>query len=209
MNFDVESLQQQIPYYLATEDRQALVDELKAISRGGTADYFLSPYMDAFKADMLQGDGWRAFQLFKFETGERLSVQGVVISNSCDVDPENRRDMPARVIFAPLVKLSAYETALRASGIGHSKVDEKLAAIRAQKTSNMFFLPSGGPLAEDHVIRLDDAHSMPVAAHIAASHREKLFTLSNTGFYMLILKLSVHFCRLQENVNRKNAAVPT
>jgi hypothetical protein len=70
----------------------------------------------------------------------------------------------------------------------------------------MFFLPAGGPMAEDHVIRLDDAHSMPVAAHIAAEHREKLFTLSNTGFYMLVLKLSVHFCRLHEKVNRKNAA---
>lgn len=206
MNFDVESLQQQIPYYLTAEDRQALVDELKAISRGGTADYFLSPYQDAFKADMLQGDGWRAFQLFMFDTGARRSVQGVVISNSCDVDPENLRDVPARVIFAPLVKLSAYEAALRASGIEQVRVDEKLAAIRAQKTSNMFFLPAGGHMADDHVIRLDDAHSMPVAAHIAAENREKLFTLSNAGFYMLVLKLSVHFCRLHEKVNRKNLA---
>lgn len=164
-------------------------------------------YLDAFKADMLQGDGWRAFQLFMFETGARRSVQGVVISNFCDVDPGNHRDVPARVIFAPLVKLSAYEAALRGSGIEQAKVDEKLAAIRAQKTSNMFFLPAGGPTVEDHVIRLDDAHSMPVAAHnIAAEHREKLFTLSNTGFYMLVLKLSVHFCRLHEKVNRKNDA---
>ena len=50
---------------------------------------------------------------------------------------------------------------------------------------------------------------MPVAAHVDASDREKLFTLSNTGFYMLVLELSVHFCRLQEKVNRKNAATPT
>lgn len=204
MNFDAESLQQQIPYYLTAEDRQVLVDQLKAISRGGTADYFLDPYRDNFKADMLQGDGWRGFQLFKFDTGERRSVQGLVLSNSCDVDPENPRDVPARLIFAPLVKLAAYETLLRARGIDEQKVDAKLASIRAQKTTNMFFLPRGGPLAEDHVVRLDDAHSMPVAAHVKAKDREKLFTLSNTGFYMLVLKLSVHFCRLHEKVNRKN-----
>ncbi|MFV0513486.1 MAG: hypothetical protein ACK5MY_07625 [Jhaorihella sp.] len=204
MNFDAESLQQQIPYYLTAEDRQVLVDQLKAISRGGTADYFLDPYRDNFKADMLQGDGWRGFQLFKFDTGERRSVQGLVLSNSCDVDPENPRDVPARLIFAPLVKLAAYEALLRASGIDEQKVDVKLASIRAQKTTNMFFLPRGGPLAEDHVVRLDDAHSMPVAAHVEATDREKLFTLSNTGFYMLVLKLSVHFCRLHEKVNRKN-----
>ncbi len=43
-----------------------------------------------------------------------------------------------------------------------------------------------------------------IAAHIAAEDREQLFTLSNTGFYMLVLKLSVYFCRLHEKVNRKN-----
>ncbi len=209
MNLDLESLQQQIPYYLTAGDRQVLVDALKAISNGGTADYFLSQYRDSFRADILQGDGWRGFQLFKFETGERRSIQGLVMSNTCDVEPGNARDIPARVTFAPLVRLAAYELALRASGIAVKKVDEKLASIRAQKTTNMFFLPRGGPLMEDHVARLDDVHSMPVAAHVGAQGREKLFTLSNTGFYMLVLKLSVHFCRLQEKVNRKNAADAT
>ena len=202
MNLDVESLQQQIPYYLTSRDRQALVNELKAISQGGTADYFLGRTRDAFKSDMLQGDGWRGFQLFMFDTGDRRSVQGLVLSNSCDVDPNNRRDLPARVIFAPLVKLATYEALLGKRNIKQRKIGEKLAAIRAQKTSNLFFLPSGGPLVDDHIVRLDDAHSMPVAAHSTAMDREKLFTLSNTGFYMLVLKLSIHFCRLQEKVNR-------
>ena len=206
MNFDAESLKQQIPYYLTAEDRKILVDELRTISKGGTADYFLSPFRDAFEADMLQGDGWRGFQLFNFETGKRRSVQGLVVSNSCDVDPSNARDMPARVIFAPLVKFADFERVLRESSIKVQQVNEKLDSIKAQKTTNMFFLPSGGPLAEDHVVRLDDAHSMPMAAHVGVPDREKLFTLSNTGFYMLILKLSVHFCRLHEKVNRKNLA---
>lgn len=205
MQFDPESLQQQIPYYLTAEDRQVLVHELRTISKGGAADYFLSPFRDCFKADMLQGDGWRGFQLFNFDTGERRSVQGLVMSNSCDVDPVNPRDVPARVIFAPLFKLADYEELLRASGIDKRKVDEKIASIRAQKTTNLFFLPAGGPLAEDNVVRLDHTHSMPVTAHVGAPDREKVFTLNNTGFYMLVFKLSVHFCRLHEKVNRKNA----
>lgn len=202
MNLDIESLQRQIPYYLTSEDRQILINELNAISRGETADYFLSQTRDAFKNDMLQGDGWRGFQLFMFDTGKRRSVQGLVISNSCDVDPNNRRDLPKRVIFAPLVKLATYEALLGKRNIKQRKIDEKLAAIRAQKTSSLFFLPSGGPLTDDHIVRLDEAHSMPVAAHSAAMDREKLFTLNNTGFYMLVLKLLIHFFRLQEKVNR-------
>ena len=113
------------------------------------------------------------------------------------------------MIFAPLVKLSAYEALLRGSGIDAARVDEKVTSIKAQKTTNIFCLPAGGPLEEDYVVRLDDAHSMPVAAHVDAGDREKLFTLSNTGFYMLVLKLSVHFCRLHEKVNRSNETAPT
>lgn len=205
MNLDAETLIQQIPYYLTAEDQKVLLDELTAISRGGTAEYLLGTYRDSFKEVMLQGDGWRGFQLFLFETGDRRSVRGIVLSNSCDVDPENPRDVPARVIFAPLVKLSAFKALLEASGISAERVAAKIAAIKAQKTSNIFYLPAGGVLREDYVVRFDDAHNMPVAAHAKSADREKLFTLSNTGFYMLVLKLSVHFCRLQEKVNRKPA----
>jgi hypothetical protein len=205
MNFDAASLQQQIPFYLTARDRKVLIDELSAISKNGTANYFLPPDRDAFQSDMLQGDGWRGFQLFEFDTGNRLSIQGLVLSNSCDVDQTNQRDVPSRVIFAPLVKLSAFEAVLRKMNIEHQRVDAKLASIRAQKTTNMFFLPAGGPLGEDHVVRLDDAHSMPVAKHMPETGREKIFTLSNTGFYMLVFKLSVHFCRLHENINRTSA----
>lgn len=203
MNLDAETLIQQIPYYLTAEDQKALLNELKAIARGETAKYLLSTYRDSFKEMMLQGDGWRGFQLFLFETGERRSVRGIVLSNSCDVDPNNPREVPARVIFAPLVKLAAFEARLNASGIGADRVADKIAAIKAQKTSNIFYLPAGGVLEEDYIVRFDEAHNMPVAAHTASSDREKLFTLSNTGFYMLVFKLSVHFCRLQEKVNRK------
>ena len=202
MDLDVESLQQQIPSYLTSEDQRALVHELRAIAGGGTANYFLTDYQDSFRDSMLQGDGWRGFQLFLFDTGERRSVRGLVLSNSCDVDPANPRDYPARISFAPLVKLSAYKTQLDASDISAERVEAKLASIRAQKTTNIFFLPVGGPLREEYVVRFDEIHSMPVTAHTKSSDREKLFTLSNTGFYMLVLKLSVHFCRLQEKVNR-------
>lgn len=202
MKLDAETLIQHI-YYLTAEDQKVLLEELSAISRGGTAEYVLSASRDSFKEVMLQGDGWRGFQLFLFETGDRRSVRGIVLSNSCDVDPENPRDVPARVIFAPLVKLAAFKALLEAGGISAERIADKIAAIKAQKTSNIFYLPAGGVLQEDYVVRFDDAHNMPVTAHAKAEGREKLFTLSNTGFYMLVLKLSVHFCRLQEKVNRK------
>jgi hypothetical protein len=207
MAFDTESLKQQIPYYLTAEDQHVLVRELKAIASGGSVSYVINAGQDSFRDVMLQGDGWRGFQVFLFETGKRLSLRGIVLSNSCDVDLANPRDLPARVIFAPLVKLSAYQLLLDASAIGKEKVVAKIASIKAQRTTNIFFLPAGGPLTEDYIVRFDEAHSMPVTGHSQSADRSKLFTLSNTGFYMLVFKLSVHFCRFQEKINRNSKAV--
>lgn len=202
MTFDPETLKQQIPYYLSVEDRRLLVAEIKSISQGGNAEYVLNHARDEFGDFMLQGDGWRGFILFSFETGERRSVKGLVLSNSCDVDPDNPRDLPSRVIFAPLVRLSVFADLLRAAGVEAERIDAKLVDIRAQKTTNIFFIPAGSFLSEDYIVRLDEAHSMPTKSHINHEDRQKLFTLSNTGFYMFVLKLSIHFCRLQERVNR-------
>ena len=206
MAFDAERLQQHIPYYLAAKDRQVLIKELEAIASGGTADYILSDYNNSFKHTMLQGDGWRGFKFFVFDTGKLHSVRGLVLSNSCDVNPENQRDLPARVIFTPLVKLSAYMRLLCDSKIPKEMIYNKINSIKAQETTSIFYLPAGGPLEEDYIARFDEAQSMPLAAHDKSTEPAKLFTLSNVGFYMLVFKLSVHFCRLQENVNRKPAA---
>ncbi len=72
--------------------------------------------------------------------------------------------------------------------------------MRAQEVTNVFYLPAGGPFEEEHIVLLDNVHSMPFAAH---DEGEKLFTLSMAGFYLFAFKLSVHFCRLQENVDRR------
>lgn len=204
MKLDADTLRQQIPYYLASKERKELLDGLKSIASGGEANYFLSPYNDTFKNEMLQGDGWRGFRLFDFDTGEQLSVIGLVLSNTCDVDPENSQEISTRVIFAPLVELADYTSLLQESGIDRESIKNKIDSIRAQKTYDTLYLPANGPLKKEYVIRFDDIHSMPIAAYHNADDKEKLFTLSAVGFYMLVFKLSVHFCRLQEGIQRKN-----
>lgn len=75
------------------------------------------------------------------------------------------------------------------------------------KNYEFFYLPADGVLEEEYVVMLDDVHSMPSNIFIEQTEKQKLFTLSMAGFYLFVFKLSVHFCRLQENVKRvENAA---
>lgn len=137
-----------------------------------------------------------------FESGEQRSIKGIVLSNICDIDPENSRTASPRVIFAPLTELPSFENMLRKAGLSDKQINSKISAIREQRTTNVFFLPAKNRLGEDVIVRLDDLHSMPVDVLIRAGNGKKKLTLRDTGYYMLLFKLSVHFCRIQEAIHR-------
>lgn len=201
MTFDADALRQQIPYYLtAAPAQKVLLADLKALIEGANKGYFIPAGYDGYTAEMLQGDGWRGFQIFSFKSGSVNAARGIVLSNSCDVSAENARVLPPNVTFAPIVKLSKIVERFEAHGLDGEKVASRLTDIKAQRVTSMFYLPADGMLDEDHVVLLDDLHSMPVEVHPKAA--EKLFTLSMAGFYLFIFKLSVHFCRLHEDVDR-------
>ncbi len=80
------------------------------------------------------------------------------------------------------------------------KIKSCLTNMKAQRVTNVFYLTADGLLDEDHVALLNGLQSMPIEIHGQAA--DKLFTLSMAGFYLFVFKLSVHFCRLHEDVDR-------
>jgi hypothetical protein len=155
---------------------------------------------------MQQGDGWRGFQVFSIKSGNGNAARGIVFSNSCDLSAETSRGLPPKVTFAPIVKLARIIARFEAHGLHAEKVMSRLTDIKAQRATNMVCLLADGLLDEDHVALLDDLHSMPVAVHRQAA--EKLLTLSMAGFYLFVFKLSVHVCRLHEDVDRTPGGGP-
>lgn len=196
MVVSVESIKEQIPYYLTEDKKTALVKALADFP--DRFDYYISRYKD----EVLQGDGWSGLELVNFESGQRRAVKGIVLSNSCDVDPENRRDLPVNLTFAPIIKLSNYAALLGHYKVDPEKIRSKLEAIRLQKVTSCFYLPKGGELEDEYVALLDEVHSLPSSSFFGYEPRGKLFTLSQAGFYMFLVKLSLHFCRFHEEVER-------
>ncbi|MGY6646896.1 MAG: hypothetical protein ACXIVD_16930 [Salinarimonas sp.] len=201
MALDVDQLKNQIPFYLTAEPAQKeLVQNLRALLRGARSGYYISSAKDIDDDTMLQGDGWNGFQLYSFQKGVKRSIQGIVLSNSCDISKNNRRDISPKIIFAPIIRLSSIETRLEQRGLCSENIENRITSITTQSVTNVFFLPSGGQLEHDSVVLLDDLHSMPVGSFVDG---KKLFTLSMAGFYLFAFKLSVHFCRLHEQVDRR------
>lgn len=195
MEISIDSVRASLPHYLTEEQRVALVRALREFPHHRVF------YADGFQKDILQGDGWTGLEIFDFGREERTRIQGFLLSNSCDMAPENKRNLPPYFVFAPLLALSSYQALMEGAGISAEKIQSVLENIRAQQITNIFYLPASGNHGERFVY-LDRLHSLPVAKLLNSEQSEKIFALNQYAFYLLTMKLSIHFCRLHEGVIR-------
>ena len=197
MVIDHKTIETHLPYYLTQEQKRNL-SVLLSEFKDKPIDYYVGEYPN----DMLQGDGWKGFELLRFENGERKKINGIVLSNTCDISQDNRRYLPVNVTFAPIVRLSNYSERLRNAAISAEQIENKFRVIREQKVTTMFYLPASEALGGECIALLDDLHTIPAQALQIGCNCRKLFTLSMAGFYLFLLKISVHFCRFHEGLPR-------
>src|SRR5262249_23488767 len=119
----VEQIKDHLPKYLSPEKQRELVDQLREFEK---RSYYTQLYAD----EMLQGDAWTGVEILNFANGARDKVRGLLLSNSCDLDPKNRRDFPPRVVFAPMIRLEAYVQLLERASIAKDQIARKVDAIK-------------------------------------------------------------------------------
>lgn len=200
MNLDFDTLKAHIPPYLTLPMQQGLIEELKRFPHN------VNYYTDHYKNELLQGDGLTKLPIIDVGTAQRSDVFGVVLSNSCDVDPINKRLRPARLVFAPLIPLNKYYDLLRGSGVSQDRIDSQMQSIRSQHVTNVLYFPRSSSLSDEFIAYLDDIHNIPLST-VNSIQPPKIFTLSQIGFYLFSIKLSVHFCRFHENILRDTAPI--
>jgi hypothetical protein len=200
MEITPESIIEQIPYYLTEPQKEGLLRALNNFNRGQLieTDYYSYNHQD----ELLQGDVWTKLQFRNFHTGEKGSILGIILSNTCDISPDNKRDMPTNIIFAPLIPLSSYIDLLEKVKIDQDKIQNKIISIKEQRVTSIFYLPRGTVLRDDHIALLDEVYTMPSKVFESEKEKAKFLTLGHFGFYLFVFKLSIHFCRLHENVAR-------
>ena len=82
------------------------------------------------------------------------------------------------------------------------RISNYISSLRKQQITNAFYLPKSKNL-DEAVAFFDYTNSFDINFVDRESLKEKrLVSLSNYGFYILLLKLSIHFTRIQEKVQR-------
>lgn len=201
-NFELfEQIRVLLPKYLTPAEKDDLFEELK---RFPDNDSFYFDRED-LRNELLQGDGWRGFVAIDFLSGNRKTVSGVILSNSCDIDSANVKAFPVKILFAPIINLGKYVERLRADGKVDDQIQSLLATVRKQRVANIFYLPPCPGVTEESFILMDDIHAHPLSDFLERD-RQCLFKLNQFFFYFFIIKLSIHFCRFQEGVHRLAAS---
>jgi hypothetical protein len=195
----LEDFKQYLPKYLSPAATKKLFAELEQFPRNMDERLYTTRLRG--EATVFQGDGLDALPVTNLpdETVGRAKV--MVLSNTCDMDAANPRWMPARIIYCPVISLHAYERLLArtGSGISSSHFDD----IRAQRVSNMFYLPKTRGTGEEAIALLDRVNNCDLKILTPAEVPDRrLFTLSDYGFYLFLYKLSIHFTRIREGVPR-------
>lgn len=200
----VDDIKLYLPQYLSSEEQGRLREELAKFPTDGTKD---TVYTSIFKdADyVLQGDAIGFMPYLIFPSTDIRKVPVTLLSNTCDMSNDNKRMYDSRVMYAPILNLEKFEMSLRKK-YDNQRVDNLIKSIKAQHISQILYLPKGGSMQYEGIVFFDRAISAPLNKELVCQMcANRMFSLSNFGFYLFLLKLSIHFTRVQEKIDRATA----
>ena len=202
---DFEEVKKYLPQYLSDESQDKLFKELKSFPEN--IDDRLYSQILKKEGIMYQGDGIDGMLVINLPSAEIRPVRSMILSNSCSIHPDNNKLFQSRIIYAPIFNLQKYIERLTNEYKNEenieTKIEDHVNSLRRQLNTQIFYLPRGGDLEADSIVFLDRLNNCPTdyVTDKEISQR-KIFTLSDYGFYLFLIKISIHFTRVRENLER-------
>jgi hypothetical protein len=200
-----EDIKKYLPQYLSDSDAKQLFLALKDFPNNIDSRFYSNYNLDD---DILyQGDCLKDIPAFNLpDTRSKLS-QSMAISNTCDMDLNNKRLWNTRILFSQIILLEKLEKGL-CQKFSEDRISNYISSLKKQQITNAFYLPKSKNL-DEAVVFFDYTNSFDVHFIDRDKLKERrLVSLSYYGFYILLLKLSIHFTRIQEKVQRSYLLTP-
>lgn len=198
---DLKDIKLYLPQYLSEEGMAALKKELKQFGAGHDSGAYFTTKLKG-EPFLFQGDGVKA-PICNLPDSRVYEAPVILLSNTCDMDISNMRLNPCRIMYAPILNLEKYIEALRRNGISEDRIKSHVTDIKNQQISQILYLPTEPFLHHNSIVMFDRGMSIALSPeNIDKMLSSRFFTLSNYGFYLFLLKISYHFTRIQEKVDR-------
>lgn len=200
-----DELKAYIPKFLPSGEQDELFYGLKQIvddkeSYSQRLKNFYATYGARKEPYLDQGDCLDGMSIFNLPSSDSRQGYGFVLSNSCDISSENKRDIPMRLLYAPVINLEKYVLLLKQKNVYREGWIEN---VRQQKITHLFYLPKGAGLGLgyeaivpfDHILSIDKD-----LIQVDTIKEKRVFQLSRVAWYILLIKLTHHFARANEDL---------
>ena len=210
-----EDIKLYLPKYLSESSINELIENLKNFPQNISKDSNIKAFPDNisssiynsllwYKETIFQGDGLKDFLVVNLPEEKIGKAPCIILSNTCDTDLNNKRGFPAQICYAPIFDLEKYKQKLIETKVKTIEATEQhIQSIKNQYVTQMLYLPIGGALSYEGIVFLDRINHCDNKSILRDNITERrLFMFSNYGFYLLLIKISIHFTRMQEQQDR-------
>lgn len=202
-----------LPSYLVREDKARLKDALKQFSpdRNGNGIDYNNFYKNYGHLYFMQSDLIKEIRMSVWNDDisnyEKGYSDAIIISNTCDISNDNKHELNKKqCLFAPVIDFNEYISDLTNSGYPKEKLQQFISSVKTQLITNLFYLPFFHKENKEYVVLLDNVFWFPTEelnSYIENIKENRITSLGQFGYYLFILKLSYHICRLPEQCDRE------
>lgn len=196
-----DKIHQHLPHYLNAEDRSELFNELKAFP--DNIDHRIYSSHPNISDDIIyQGDVVNKQPVIFLPDITVKNKQVFIISNTCDIDLTNVRVKIPNVVYCPVISFVGYKKLVYEYYDTEQKAQDHLTSVRKQRITDMFYLPEHGEVIES-IVLFDSVNNHRLSSdHLKNMLDNRIISLGNYGFMLFLVKLSIHFTRIEERVDR-------
>ena len=198
-----------LPQYLPADSLEEMFDDIKKFVQTGSSDEVYTTELKD-QIQIFQGDALNELPFITFpHDSAPVNCKAIILSNSCDINPENPHPFNSYLLYSPIWKLSAYTELLKKEGINKEKLINHIIDIKNQAVTKILYLPQHyDGLDEDCIVFLDRiCHCDSAFISRDTIQDRRLFSFGNFGFYLFLLKISIHFTRVREKIDRDKGEI--
>lgn len=198
-----EDIKLYLPKYLSSESDKELFEGLKDFPANLDSRMYTTFLQD--EKTIFQGDALSNLSIFNLPSTELKNGNCIVLSNTCDIDLNNTRFIPSQIVYAPILNLNKYRNKLLEIGFKPEQVNSHINSIKKQEITQVFYLPSIDNIFEESLVYLDRVINCPNNMIDREQLPEnRIFSLSDYGAFLFLFKLSIHFTRIKDRVERRS-----
>lgn len=217
MAFDLSEIDLLLPDYLSKTDKDRLkkgLEQFKVINDKEKFEWSPKLYTNFFleknQPYFLQGDLVAQIRNADWDYEKKrygaVYSDAIIVSATCDIEAETKnRNIPKQILFAPIVPYEEYLNDLEQSTELAKKIQTIKRGIKAQEYSNLFYIPQNPNNKTEYIALLDQIFWFPtdeLNSYSKNIEQNRIISLDYFGFFLFILKLSYHLCRLPEDQHR-------